>query len=76
MASSSGSGKRLKPYRNDMIISVISALYFTSTSGGAATFGSQFHQLFPTFNGLDGEKTEVPIPMVALVGTAVRVSIH
>lgn len=62
--------QRTKPYRNDRIISVISTLYF---SGGAASFASHFHHVFPTFDGPDGKKTEVPIPMIALVGTAVSV---
>ena len=63
---------RGKPYRNGAIISAIGNLYFN----GPTMFASQFRQLFPTFNSLDGEKIEVPIPMVALVGTAVRVSVH
>jgi hypothetical protein len=65
---SGGSVQRARPYRNKHLISVISALYF---SNGATSFASQFHQLFPTFDLPDGTHPEVPIPMIALVGTAV-----
>jgi Domain of unknown function (DUF6532) len=66
---------REKPYRNPKIITIVQALYF---NGGPSSFVSHFSHLFPTSNclDLDGEKPEVPIPMIALVGTAVRVTIH
>jgi Domain of unknown function (DUF6532) len=61
---------RTRPYRNDRIISVIRDLYFT---GGAISFSRRFASLFPTHTSLHGENVrEVPIPMVALVATAVR----
>ena len=61
---------RTRPYRNERIISVIRDLYFT---GGVASFASQFASLLPTHTSLNGENLrEVPIPMVALVATAVR----
>lgn len=61
--------KRLLPYQNDCIIKVIQDLYFT---GGSMSFASQFDHLFPKHHGDDGKiRCEVPIPMVALVATAV-----
>jgi hypothetical protein len=76
-ASSGVSGTRGRPYRNDRIISVVRTLYFSgSTALGTASFASQFAQLFPTFETLDGRKTKVPIAMIALVGTAVSVQIN
>ena len=61
--------KRSLPYQNDRIITVIRDLYF---SGGTNTFASQFKDLFPIHRGINAElRREVPIPMVALVATAV-----
>ena len=61
--------KHSLPYRNDHIITVIRDLYF---SGGTNTFASQFKDLFPIHRGINAELWhEVPIPMVALVATAV-----
>ena len=61
--------KRSLPYRNDRIITVIWDLYFL---GGTNTFASQFKDLFPIHRGINAElRREVPIPMVALVATAV-----
>ncbi|KAF8264431.1 hypothetical protein EI94DRAFT_1703253 [Lactarius quietus] len=58
-----------RPYRNDHIITVIRDMFFT---GGAKSFAKHFYYLFPTHNGRGGEMVlEVPIPMVALVATAV-----
>jgi hypothetical protein len=60
---------RSRPYRNNRIIKVIRALYFT---GGSTSFSSRFHRLFPVFRDANAVwKHEVPIPMVALVATAV-----
>ena len=60
---------RSRPYRNKRIISAIRDLYFT---GGSNTFARRFVYLFPTCEGGKGEiSREVPIPMVALVATAV-----
>ena len=62
---------RTRPYRNDRIITVIRDMFFT---GGAASFARRFRFLFPVFEGCNGEeKLEVPIAMVALVATAVRI---
>jgi len=48
---------------------VIRDLYF---GGGSKSFAVQFNHRFPTHPGHDGESHhEVPIPMVALVATAV-----
>ena len=58
-----------QPYRNDQIISVIHELYFT---GGHGSFASHFDGWFPTYEDPNGgTHQEVPIPMVALVATAV-----
>jgi hypothetical protein len=65
--------KRSLPYRNDRIITVIRDLYF---SGGTASFANRFKDLFPIHHGDDGKlRREVPIPMVALVATAVSHSL-
>ena len=61
---------RTRPYRNDQIITVIRNLYF---AGGVRSFASRFDSRFPTHEEVNGVKTrEVPIPMLALVATAVR----
>ena len=58
-----------RPYRNERIIAAIQDLYFT---GGSNTFARRFVYLFPIYEGGKGEiSREVPIPMVALVATAV-----
>ena len=61
---------RLRPYRNDWIISALWNLYF---SGGTNSFARRFMYLFPTYELREGGdiKQEVPIPMVTLVATAV-----
>jgi hypothetical protein len=60
---------RSRPYRNDRIITVIRDLYF---SGGSTSFASRFHHIFPVFRDSEAKpRYEVPIPMVALVATAV-----
>ena len=62
---------RSRPYRNDRIIAVIRGLYFTATAG-VPSFASRFRYLFPTYETCEGELNyEVPVPMVALVSTAV-----
>lgn len=55
---------RSRPYRNFRIIHIIRHLYFL---GGPTPFATQFRHLFP----ITDETYEVPIPMVALVATAV-----
>jgi len=61
--------KRSQPYRNERIVAVIRELYFT---GGSASFASRFGHLFPVHFGDNGQPSrEVPVPMVALVATAV-----
>ena len=53
------------------IINVIRDLYFT---GGNRSFANRFRTEFPVHQGSDGMVLrEVPIPMVALVATAVSV---
>jgi hypothetical protein len=60
---------RSRPYRNDRLIAVIRDMYF---SGGAMSFARKFRYLFPTYENREGQVSyEVPIPMVALVATAV-----
>jgi hypothetical protein len=61
--------RRSQPYRNNRIITVIRDLYFT---GGASSLATKYDHLFPIHEGDDGRASqEVPIPMVALVATAV-----
>jgi hypothetical protein len=61
---------RTKPYRNSRIISVIYDLYFM---GGVGSFAERFDSRFTIPQGPDGFSTrEVPVSMVALVATAVR----
>ena len=65
----SGLVMRSRPYRNERIISALRDLYFT---GGSTSFARRFLYLFPTWESREGEIShEVPIPMVALVATAV-----
>ena len=57
------------PYRNQRIINVIQDLYF---SGGHMSFAARFGTIFPSCEHCDNQtRYEVPIPMVALVSTAV-----
>jgi Domain of unknown function (DUF6532) len=65
--------KRSQPYRNERIIAVIRDLYF---AGGSASFTSRFGHMFPVHFGNNGRPSrEVPVPMVALVATAVSHSL-
>ncbi|KAH9015720.1 hypothetical protein EDB84DRAFT_1567584 [Lactarius hengduanensis] len=65
---------RSQPYRNPRIILVIHNLFFT---GGSASFRARYGHLFPSNTGNDGQVVhEVPIPMVALVATALYASLH
>ena len=60
---------RSQPYRNDRIIMVIRDMFFT---GGANAYVHRFIHLFAQHRGDDGViRREVPVPMVALVATAV-----
>ena len=60
------------PYRNDRIITAIRDLYFTAGNTTGA-FARRFQGWFPIHTNDDGvTNTEVPIPMVALVATAVH----
>ncbi|KAF8257639.1 hypothetical protein EI94DRAFT_1817265 [Lactarius quietus] len=69
----SGLVMRSHPYRNERINNVIQDMYFTR---GAASFSKKFDYLFPIFEGREGEMYEVPVPMVALVATALYVTIY
>lgn len=61
--------KRSLPYRNSRIITVIRDMYF---SGGTNSFANRFKDLFPVHRGDNALFShEVPVPMVALVATAV-----
>ena len=65
-----GLPRQTRPYCNTRIITIIRDLYFTG--GGTASFAARFRHLFPVYQGADGQsRREVPIPMVALVSTAV-----
>ncbi|KAH9166781.1 hypothetical protein EDB89DRAFT_2075508 [Lactarius sanguifluus] len=62
------------PYRNECIIAVIRELFFT---GGQKSFSSHFDHLFPVHQRLDGTSSrEVPVPMVALVATAMYATLN
>ncbi|KAN0134133.1 hypothetical protein V8E53_008070 [Lactarius tabidus] len=63
---------RSKPYRNSRIIDVIRDAFFR----GSAPFTSCFNYLFPTTETHDGTIPEVPIPMVALVATALFATLY
>ncbi|KAF8257917.1 hypothetical protein EI94DRAFT_1835313 [Lactarius quietus] len=66
--------KRSQPYRNEWIVAVIRELYFT---GGSASFASRFGHLFPVHFGDNGRPSrEVPVPMVALVATALYATLY
>ncbi|KAN0124676.1 hypothetical protein V8E53_012645 [Lactarius tabidus] len=59
---------RSRPYRNDRIINAIRDLYF---SGGHMSFASRCSSHFPSCDHCDNvTRREVPVPMVALVATA------
>jgi len=64
------------PYRNDRIITVIRSLYFD----GDRSFVEHFRERLPLSHNNNGSMSyEVPMPMVALVATAVShvfVSLH
>ncbi|KAI9447170.1 hypothetical protein BJY52DRAFT_1193540 [Lactarius psammicola] len=69
-----GTYQRTRPYRNDRIISAIRDLFFT---GGKTSFASRFSNLFPVYKGPEGVSIrEVPVPMVALVVTALYATLH
>ncbi|KAI9445639.1 hypothetical protein BJY52DRAFT_1194228 [Lactarius psammicola] len=66
--------QRTHPYCNDRIISAIRDLFFT---GGKTSFASHFSNLFPVYKGPKGVSIrEVPVPMVALVATALYATLH
>jgi hypothetical protein len=66
--------RRSQPYRNDWIITAIRDLYFT---GGASCLATKYDHLFPIHEGDDGRASrEVPIPMVALVATAMYAALR
>ncbi len=61
-----------KPYRNPHIVKVIQEVFFTEVDA----FAMHFDHLFLTYLGPNGEmRCKLPIPMVALVATAVSCSI-
>lgn len=66
--------RRSQPYRNAHIITIIRDMYFT---GGAASFARCFQYLFPTYESSQAETSyKVPVPMVALVATALYATLH
>ncbi|KAN0141977.1 hypothetical protein V8E53_000439 [Lactarius tabidus] len=65
---------RLRPYCNDWIITVIQDLYF---NGGHMSFANRYRYLFPRRELSDNMlQYEVPMPMVALVATALYAVIY
>lgn len=66
-----GLAQRTRPYRNPRIIAVIRDTFFME-NGRTPSFASRFNHLFPVHQDNEGfSKREVPVPMVALVATAV-----
>ncbi|KAF8257671.1 hypothetical protein EI94DRAFT_1708743 [Lactarius quietus] len=66
--------KHSLPYRNERIIAVIRELYFT---GRSVSFTSRFSHMFPVHFNNDGQPTrKVPVPMVALVATALYAALY
>ena len=64
---------RTRPYRNPRIIAVLRDLYF---SGGTSSFAHRFRRQFPVHESDGGTvMREMPVPMVALVATAVSTSL-
>ncbi|KAI9444390.1 hypothetical protein BJY52DRAFT_1194415 [Lactarius psammicola] len=73
-ASHQGHVMRSKPYRNRRIIDAIHNLFF---SGGRTSFANRFNYLFPSSETLNGVTVyEVPVPMVALVATALYAALY
>ncbi|KAH9160038.1 hypothetical protein EDB89DRAFT_1915254 [Lactarius sanguifluus] len=69
-----GIPQRTHPYHNECIIAVIRELFFT---GRQKSFSSHFDHLFPVHQRLDGTSSrEVPVPMVALVATAMYATLN
>jgi hypothetical protein len=63
---------RSKPYRNERIVEVLRDLFFV---GGSLSYANRYANKFPEVTGSDGVAArEVPVCMVALVATAVRVT--
>jgi hypothetical protein len=59
----------MRPYRNHRIITILRYMYFI---GGPKSFAARFDCHFPRFEERDGTiSREVPVPMLALVATAV-----
>lgn len=63
---------RTKPYRNERIVTVIRNLFF---AGGSSSYAHRYDYRFPRYRSNDGVVVrEVPVPMLALVATAVSVT--
>ena len=63
---------RTRPYRNTRIIAVLHDLFF---SRSPTSFVQRHEDIFPIYHSSSGPmKREVPIPMVALVATAVSIT--
>jgi hypothetical protein len=84
--------RRTRPYRSKWIITVLRDLYFTGRTRSFACRNlsyvpfihlrddfslNVYYSRFPTYQNCDGVRLpEVPIPMVALVSTAVSTSVY
>jgi hypothetical protein len=65
---------RSKPYRNDRIVTVLRAVFFT---GGSSSYAHRYAHKFPLFTSTDGVAMRgVPKPMVALVATALYAALR
>lgn len=59
---------RTKPYRNELVISILRDYIFSGRHSLASKFSNRFESSIDT----DEDNVEIPISMLALVGTAVR----
>ncbi|KAF8271637.1 hypothetical protein EI94DRAFT_1698038 [Lactarius quietus] len=66
---------RSKPYRNEHLIQIICNEYFMSPSAGKMSFATCCKYLFWNIEDDGATVYKVPIPMVALVATAVQFDI-
>ncbi|KAF8265157.1 hypothetical protein EI94DRAFT_1804796 [Lactarius quietus] len=65
-----------KPYRNEHLIRIICDEYFTSPSAGKMSFATWFKYLFQNIEDDGATVYKVPIPMVALVATAMYATLY
>ncbi|KAF8260484.1 hypothetical protein EI94DRAFT_1811632 [Lactarius quietus] len=67
---------RSKPYRNEHLIQIIREEYFTSPSTGKMSFATHCKYLFQNIEDDGTTVYKVPIPIVALVATAMYAMLY